>query len=869
MANLSITVIDGNNIAVAVSARATQTVTIDRSVSGPSGPPGITWQGAWNSSTYYVLNDAVSIGGTSYICILANTNQTPPNGTYWNVLAQSGSVTSVGLSAPALFTVSGSPITSSGTLALTYSGTALPVANGGTGLTSLTAGYIPFGAGTSAFNSSSNLFWNSSTNRLGIGTASPIGRITSIDSATAKLVVGYDATTTDAVVPINKDPQIQVTGGGTSNNSPNINLIQVGIGGVNIAQAASTLGLSATRGATAGTRVAVANTDLLGEVAYFGDDGTNVRSRGTFIQSVVDTTTTAVSTGVIPARLVMGTTSNASIQFITNGGSYTGGSAVKTTNVRMTVDSSGNVGVGTASPVSKLQITDTVAITNTSGNQYLLMGNQDSSGTNKPTIIRSSNALLQFGIGDNWSSATGGTFTPYLNVAAAGNVGIGTASPSQKLDVQGNINTLAGGQLGWGGALNYYIQSDNSTYLRFATGGSVRLTVDSSGNVGIGTSSPSVLLDVRGAAYFTSASGIRVLETVAGNGVEIVGGATNNLLSYNRTSAAYLPIRWRAGIQSWEVDNTERMRLDSSGNLGIANAFPTQKLDVQGNTIVSGYSYFTNANNWMQYDGTNVLGIRTGGDFVAYTGGFNERLRITSTGGVSFGATGTAYGTSGQVLTSAGNAPPTWTTPTTGTVTSVSWTGGIVSVATATTTPAFTVAGTSGGIPYFSSASTWASSAALAANAIVLGGGAGAAPATTTTGTGVVTALGNATNATGGLTTTDGTATLTNKRITSRVLVSSANSATPTINTDNYDMMVITGQSVAITSFTTNLTGTPTNGQKLWISVTGTGAVAITWGASFESSTVTLPTTTVTTARLDVGFVWNAATNKWRCVASA
>ena len=77
-----------------------------------------------------------------------------------------------------------------------------------------------------------------------------------------------------------------------------------------------------------------------------------------------------------------------------------------------------------------------------------------------------------------------------------------------------------------------------------------------------------------------------------------------------------------------------------------------------------------------------------------------------------------------------------------GTVTSVSFTGGLVSVATATTTPALTVAGTSGGIPYFSSASTWASSAALTANALVIGGGAGVAPATTTTGTGVVTALG-------------------------------------------------------------------------------------------------------------------------------
>jgi hypothetical protein len=75
-------------------------------------------------------------------------------------------------------------------------------------------------------------------------------------------------------------------------------------------------------------------------------------------------------------------------------------------------------------------------------------------------------------------------------------------------------------------------------------------------------------------------------------------------------------------------------------------------------------------------------------------------------------------------------------------VSTVGWTGGIVSVATATTTPALTVAGTSGGIPYFSSGSTWTSSSALTANAIVVGGGAGAAPATVTTGTGVVTALG-------------------------------------------------------------------------------------------------------------------------------
>ncbi len=121
----------------------------------------------------------------------------------------------------------------------------------------------------------------------------------------------------------------------------------------------------------------------------------------------------------------------------------------------------------------------------------------------------------------------------------------------------------------------------------------------------------------------------------------------------------------------------------------------------------------------------------------------------------------------------------------------------------------------------------------------------------------------------GGIVTETVTQTLTNKRVNPRVLASTANVAEPVLNTDDYDAMVITGQSVAITSFTTNLTGTPVNGQKLWISITGTTAIAITWGASFESSTITLPTTTVSTDRLDVGFVWNVATTKWRCVGAA
>lgn len=111
------------------------------------------------------------------------------------------------------------------------------------------------------------------------------------------------------------------------------------------------------------------------------------------------------------------------------------------------------------------------------------------------------------------------------------------------------------------------------------------------------------------------------------------------------------------------------------------------------------------------------------------------------------------------------------------------------------------------------------------------------------------------------------TKTLSNTRINIRT-GSTTSSATPTINTDNVDFYSLTAQAADITSFTTNLSGTPVEGQKLWIAITGTAARAITWGTSFEASTVALPTTTVTTARLDVGFVWNTVTSKWRCVAA-
>ena len=112
------------------------------------------------------------------------------------------------------------------------------------------------------------------------------------------------------------------------------------------------------------------------------------------------------------------------------------------------------------------------------------------------------------------------------------------------------------------------------------------------------------------------------------------------------------------------------------------------------------------------------------------------------------------------------------------------------------------------------------------------------------------------------------TQTLSNKRVTRRT-VSVTQAAEPTINTDNTDVAYITGLAQAITSFTTNLSGTPNANDLLWISITDNGtARALTFGSSFEASgNVALPTTTVISTRLDILFCYNIATSKWRCLA--
>tara|TARA_A100001201_G_scaffold34206_2_gene36484 strand:+ start:3428 stop:4255 length:828 start_codon:yes stop_codon:yes gene_type:complete len=86
------------------------------------------WQGAWSSSTAYVVDDVVESGGSTYICIAASTNNVPPNATYWELMADGGSPT----------TTQGDIIvrgaSNDGRLAIGAAGQFLKVNSGATGL---------------------------------------------------------------------------------------------------------------------------------------------------------------------------------------------------------------------------------------------------------------------------------------------------------------------------------------------------------------------------------------------------------------------------------------------------------------------------------------------------------------------------------------------------------------------------------------------------------------------------------------------------------------------------------------------------------------------------------------------------------------
>jgi hypothetical protein len=225
---------------------------------------------------------------------------------------------------------------------------------------------------------------------------------------------------------------------------------------------------------------------------------------------------------------------------------------------------------------------------------------------------------------------------------------------------------------------------------------------ESLGRMGIGTDSPTLALDVRGTQGSPSSSG-----TSQTGSLSIRGGGSHFM------SSGMLNVSpWTGWFQAQDANNlatTYPLALNpNGGNVGIGTDSPGVKLDVDGTARIKDYNDlilngvslkgYPNKNLWLiGNESTNVeytigtswnwdlsvsfkytpyaIGNETGflqigqlqknsndwthGVTSFYVAG-SEKMRITSAGGISFGSTGTAYGTSGQILKSNANASPTW-----------------------------------------------------------------------------------------------------------------------------------------------------------------------------------------------------------------
>jgi len=109
--------------------------------------------------------------------------------------------------------------------------------------------------------------------------------------------------------------------------------------------------------------------------------------------------------------------------------------------------------------------------------------------------------------------------------------------------------------------------------------------------------------------------------------------------------------------------------------------------------------------------------------------------------------------------------------------------------------------------------------------------------------------------------------TFTNKRLTKRV-GSTASSATPTPSADSHDIYTVTALAADATFGAP--TGTPTDGQPLIIRIKDNGtARALAWNAIYRAMGSSLPTTTVPSKTLYLGFIYNSTDSKWDLIAKA
>lgn len=434
----------------------------------------------------------------------------------------------------------------------------------------------------------------------------------------------YGSASSVPVLAINAQGQVT----SASSSSIAINASQITTGTVTVAQGgtgATTLGAN---GVLLGNGTSAISATAVGTTGQVLVGNTGGAPSWATLSGIGVTSFSAGTTGLTPASATTGAITLAGTLNVANGGTgattLTSGYLVKgngTSAVSASVvyDNGTNVGIGTASPLTKL---------NVEGGSFLLRGGAidigptaGADGAGRISTVRGGDGVSGNLIFSTQNSSA--SMVEAMRIDGSGNVGIGTSSPATKLDVNGDatfrngsgviIGTVANSS-GWydfAGSVNVngaQISTPNATPVRFLTNATERMRIDTSGNVGIGVTpaahgSSERSLDIGNTTSFgrqSDAALVANFNSFLNASSQYIYRISSFASSYQQLAGQHKWFNAPSGTAGNAISFTQAMTLDASGNLGVGTATPNARLSLfsatgstNGITLAaSGWAYF-------------------------------------------------------------------------------------------------------------------------------------------------------------------------------------------------------------------------------------------------------------------------------------